>query len=197
MRSDLAAQSDIDLLRAVAGGDSDAFMAIYDRYNRIAFGLAWRILGNAQTAEEVVQDAFMQVWHRAEGFDFSGSANVRGWILTIVHHRAIDGYRRHQRHDQRAVSLDDHLEMRSIGDTWDDVARILEEDEVREALDTLPEDQRRTVELAYFTGLSQREIAEREDAPLGTVKGRLRLGLNRLRTALTVAGQDASRSRQG
>jgi RNA polymerase sigma-70 factor (ECF subfamily) len=197
LRIDPAAQSDTALLQAVAARDSDALMAVYDRYNRIAFGLAWRILGDAQLAEEVVQDAFMQVWNRADGFDFSGSANVRGWILTIVHHRAIDAWRRNHRHDSRATTLDDHLELRSMADTWEDVSRRLTQEEVRDALDGLPDDQRRAVELAYFGGMSQREIAEHERAPLGTVKGRMRLGLNKLRTVLSVADQHKASERQG
>jgi RNA polymerase sigma-70 factor, ECF subfamily len=197
LRSDVTAQSDTELLRAVAARDSDAFLAVYDRYNRVAFGLAYRILGDAQGAEEVVQDAFMQVWNRADGFDFSSGGNVRGWVMTIVHHRAIDAYRRTQRHDRHAVTLDDHLELRSLADTWDDVSERLVQEEMREALDVLPDEQRRAVELAYFGGLSQREIADREATPLGTVKGRLRLGLNKLRTVLTVSDQQHQSSEQG
>jgi RNA polymerase sigma-70 factor (ECF subfamily) len=194
--ADLAAQTDLDLLRAVAGGDSEAFLAFYDRYRRLAFGLAYRILDDAATAEEVVQDAFMQVWHRAGSFDASGSANVRGWLMTIVHHRAIDGLRRARRQDDRSVTLDDQLELRSLADTWEDVDRRLTQETMRAALDELPEDQRRAIELAYFGGLSQREIATREQAPLGTVKGRMRLGLNKLRTTLAGSGErDAPQGR--
>ncbi len=184
MGSDLAARTDMELLQAVAAGDSAAFIAVYDRYNRIAFGLAYRILGDPSLAEEAVQDAFMQVWRRAATFDVRDGANVRGWVLTIVHHRAIDAHRRSQRHADRQVTLDERLELRSLVDTWEVVAQRLDGEEVREALDLLPEEQRRAVELAYFGGLTQKEIAEREAAPLGTVKGRLRLGLNKLRTML-------------
>ncbi len=187
MPAEHGAQTDVELLRAVAGGDSQAFIALYDLYNRLAFGLAYRVLGDAASAEEAVQDAFMQVWGRADSFEDRGSANVRGWLLTIVHHRAIDTQRRSSRHSQRTTTLDEHLELRALGDTWDDVAQQLTTDEIRLALDDLPDDQRRAIELAYFGGLSQREIAEREAAPLGTVKGRMRLGLNKLRTVLTVA----------
>jgi RNA polymerase sigma-70 factor (ECF subfamily) len=194
---DLAAPTDIHLLRAVAEGDSEAFLAIYDRYRRLAFGLAWRILDDPSSAEEVVQDAFMQVWNRAAGFDASGSANVRGWLLTIVHHRAIDSWRRSHRHDDRSVALDDQLELRSLADTWETVDRRLTQEEMRAALDGLPDDQRRAVELAYFGGLTQAEIAEREETPLGTVKGRLRLGLNKLRTTLTVAGEQRPSTGRG
>lgn len=164
-------------------------MAMYDRYRRVAFGLAYRVLDDPSSAEEVVQDAFMQVWRRAEQFDSSGSANVRGWLLTIVHHRAVDIWRRTHRHDDRSVTLDEELELRSLADTWEDVDRHLTQEEVRQALDDLPDDQRRAIELAYFGGLTQREIAAREDAPLGTVKGRMRLGLNKLRTTLATMGE--------
>lgn len=190
MSSNFGAQSDIDLLRAVASRDDQAFMAFYDRYHRVAFGLAYRILNDPQRAEEVIQDAFMQVWNRAAGFDFTKSGNVRGWTLTIVHNRAIDAYRRNHRHDQAAVTLEDHLDLRSLADTWEDVAVRLTQEEMREALESLPVDQRRAVELAYFGGLSQSEIAEQESAPLGTVKGRLRLGLNKLRTVLTTSDRE-------
>jgi RNA polymerase sigma-70 factor, ECF subfamily len=197
LRSDRAAPSDTDLLRAVAAGDSAAFMAVYDRYSRVAFGLAYRILGDPSAAEEAVQDAFMQVWNRAGSFDYRGSANVRGWLLTIVHHRAIDAYRRSHQRDKMLVTLDEHLELRASADTWEDVSQRITQEEMREALETLPDDQRRAVELAYFSGLSQSEIAAREGMPLGTVKGRLRLGLNKLRTALAVSGQQKSPSSQG
>lgn len=192
MTSNAGAQSDIDLLRAIIARDADAFMALYDRYHRMAFGLAYRMLDDPSRAEEAVQDAFMQVWNRASSFDFNKSGNVRGWVMTIVHHRAIDLHRRHGRHDSQSVSLDDHLDLRSKADTWADVSRTLTQEEMREAMDTLPEEQRRTIELAYFGGLSQSEIAQREDMPLGTVKGRMRLGLNKLRTVLTSFEQERS-----
>lgn len=191
VRSDHISRSDLELLRAAAAGDSRAFMALYDRYNRLAFGLVYRVLGEAASAEEVVQDAFLQVWHRAATFEDRGDANVRGWLLTIVHHRAIDTQRRAARHTERTTTLDERLELRALGGTWEDVAARLTAEEMRTALDDLPQDQRRAIELAYFGGLTQREIADREAMPLGTVKGRMRLGLNKLRTLLTVADNDS------
>lgn len=187
-----AALSDLELLQAVTTGDNAAFMALYDRYNRIAFGLAYRILGNAGAAEEAVQDAFMQVWTRAATFQDRGEGSVRSWLLAIVHHRAIDTHRRSARHSQRTVNLDDHLELRALGEVWDDVDQKLTAEELRTALDSLPRDQRQTIELAYFGGLSQSEIAQQEAMPLGTVKGRMRLGLSKLRTVLTMAERDAA-----
>lgn len=170
-------------------------MAIYDRYRRLAFGLAYRVLDDPSSAEEVVQDAFMQVWSRAGTFDSSGNANVRGWLMTIVHHRAIDTWRRAHRHEVRSVTLDEELELRSLADTWADVDRLLTQEEMRQALDTLPDDQRRAVELAYFGGMTQSEIAAQEDTPLGTIKGRMRLGLNKLRTTLTITGEQRTTER--
>ncbi len=190
MTSNAAAQSDTDLLRAVIARDADAFMVLYDRYHRLAFGLAYRMLDDPPRAEEAVQDAFMQVWSRSSSFDFDKSGNVRGWLMTIVHHRAIDLHRRHGRHEGQAVPLDDHLDLRSQADVWEDVSRTLTQAAMREAMDTLPDDQRRAIELAYFGGLSQTEIARREQMPLGTVKGRMRLGLNKLRTVLTSFDQE-------
>lgn len=185
-----AAPSDLELLRATARGDNQAFMALYDRYARLAFGLAYRVLADAPSAEEAVQDAFMQVWNRAATFEDRGDANVRGWLLTIVHHRAIDVHRRAARHTEQSVTLDDRLELRALGGTWDEVARHLTTEEMRAALNDLPDDQRRTIEFAYFGGLTHQEIADHEAMPLGTVKGRMRLGLNKLRTLLTQAEND-------
>ena len=196
MPPDHASQSDLELMQAVTTGDNAAFMALYDRYNRIAFGLAYRILGNAGAAEEAVQDAFMQLWSRAGTWQDRGEGSVRSWLLAIVHHRAIDTHRRSARHDQRSVNLDDHLELRALGEVWEDVDQRLTAEEIQTALDTLPHDQRQTIELAYFGGLTQSEIAAQEDMPLGTVKGRMRLGLSKLRTALTMAERDAT-SRSG
>ena len=135
MPPDFAAQSDLELLRAVAAGDSLAFMALYDRYSRLAFGLAYRVLGEATAAEEAVQDAFMQIWSRAATFEDRGDANVRGWMLTIVHHRAIDTHRRSARHSERTTTLDERLELRALGGTWEDVSRRLANEDMRAALD--------------------------------------------------------------
>jgi RNA polymerase sigma-70 factor, ECF subfamily len=189
---DEVALADVEMLRAVATGDSDAFMALYDRHNNVAFGLAYRILGNAASAEEAVQDAFMQVWSRAATFEDRGDSNVRGWLLTIVHHRAIDMLRRSAKHDQRQTTLDERLELHSLSNTWEDVAQRLNAEEIRTALNGLPAEQRRAIDLAYFGGLSQQEIADQEALPLGTVKGRMRLGLNKLRVVLTMAEQKSS-----
>lgn len=176
---------DTDLMSAIAGRDKSAVMTMYDRYGRLAFALAYRIVGEAQLAEEVVQDAFMQVWNRAETFDRARGNNVRGWLMTIVHNRAIDMRRRDIDKRPPHVPIDDVHDVLSVPDVWREVAANLTREQMRAAVDTLPYDQRRAIELAYFEGLTHGEIAERENAPLGTVKGRLRLGLGKLRTVLT------------
>lgn len=176
---------DTDLMSAIADRDKSAVMTMYDRYGRLAFALAYRIVGEAPLAEEVVQDAFLQVWNRAETFDRARGNNVRGWLMTIVHNRAIDMRRRDIDKRPPLVPIDDVHDVLSVPDVWGEVAANLTRDQMRAAVDTLPHDQRRAIELAYFEGLTHGEIAERENAPLGTVKGRLRLGLGKLRTVLT------------
>lgn len=175
---------DSDLIQAIARQDSDALMHLYDRYNRLCFAVAYRIVNDASLAEEVVQDAYLQVWNRASTFDFERGRNVRGWLLTIVHHRSIDFRRRYHDRQVGQVSLDDVEYSLSVPDVWRDVSATLTRDEMRSAIDTLPQDQKRAIQLAYFEGLTHGEIAEREGTPLGTVKGRIRLGLKKLHTEL-------------
>lgn len=177
-------RTDIDLIQGIATGDAPSLMALYDRYNRLAFGLALRILDNPAMAEEAVQDAFLQVWNRATSFDTNRGVNVRGWLMTIVHNRSIDLRRRDIDRKPRSVPLEDMEQRLSTPDAWREVSISITADTMRSAISTLPADQRRTIELAYFEGLSHGEIAEREQAPLGTVKGRMRLGLRKLRDTL-------------
>lgn len=178
-------RDDGELIQAISDRDKIAVMQLYDRYGRLAFALAYRIVGDPSLAEEVVQDAFLQVWNRAETFDLARGNNVRGWLMTIVHNRSIDVRRRDLDRRPPAIALDDVSDRLSVPDVWGDVAANLDRDQMRAAIDTLPRDQRRTIELAFFEGLTHGEIAERENTPLGTVKGRLRLGLGKLRTVLS------------
>lgn len=170
------------LVGAVAAGDGSALMAIYDRYNRQAFGLAFRILGDAATAEEVVQDAFMALWRTAETFD-TNRGQVRSWLLTIVHNRSIDRLRA-----SRKTSGSVELEVADYAgvndDPWDAVTDQIDGAQVRAAVADLPAEQRSTIEMAYFQGLTHQEIAEQTQIPLGTVKGRMRLGLRKLAVSL-------------
>lgn len=171
-------------MQAIALHNTEALRTLYDRYGRIAFALAYRVIGEASGAEEIVQDAFETVWNKGQGFDPAKGGNVRGWLLTIVHRRAIDYRRREFDRPPNRVPMDGLDQVLSTPDVWKDVSANLLTEHVREAMQTLPVDQRRAIELAYFEGLSHGEIAGREDVPLGTVKGRLRLGLRKLSDVL-------------
>ncbi len=171
---------DEELIAAVARRDSSAVVALYDRYGRIAFALAYRILEDAALAEETVQDAFLLVWRRASTFDPTRGGNVRAWLLTVVHNRAIDARRRYIDRRQRPVPLENVEAVLSVPDVWPEVSAQLTREEVRAAVETLPAEQRQAIELAYFEGLTHQEISQRINVPLGTVKGRLRLGLKKM-----------------
>jgi RNA polymerase sigma-70 factor (ECF subfamily) len=170
---------DDELIAAVARGDHPALLALYDRHGGIAYGLACRVLGEAGAAEEAVQEAFLRVWRRAETFDPS-RGRARPWLLTIVHHCAIDLLRRRAGAPPVVAGLDEIAERMPAVDAWSDLSGRLDSERVRAAVAALPGEQRRAIEMAYFDGLTHREIAERDGLPLGTVKGRLRLGLRRL-----------------
>ena len=175
-------ETDEELIKRAAAEDGAALMALYDRYNRQAFGLAFRILGEATSAEEVVQDAYLALWRNARSFD-TARGGVRTWLLTIVHNRAIDRIRAAR---SRAATVE--LEVADYAgvasDPWDEVTDRLDGAQVRAAVAELPPDQRNAIELAYFQGLTHHEIAVRTEMPLGTVKGRLRLGLRKLAVSL-------------
>ena len=177
--------ADDELIAALARGDHGALLTLYDRYGRIAYGLAYRVLGDPGAAEEAVQDAFLRVWRRAATFDPARARGaVRAWLLTIVHHCAIDLLRRRAGAPAVVAGLDEIAERQAVPDAWSDVSGRLDQERVRSAVATLPGEQRRAIELAFFDGLTHREIAERDGLPLGTVKGRLRLGLRRLYSLL-------------
>jgi RNA polymerase sigma-70 factor (ECF subfamily) len=173
------------LLARIAAGDSQALGELYDRYARIAIAVAYRVLGEHGASEDVVQEAFLAVWRRVDSFDPT-RGTARSWLLTIVRNGAIDRRRgRHGRALQDATLDDVAFWLATPGDeTFDVVASTVEAELVREALATLPPDQREAIELAFFGGLTHQEIAQRTGAPLGTIKGRMRLGLHRMRASL-------------
>ncbi|MGA7672885.1 MAG: sigma-70 family RNA polymerase sigma factor [Nitrolancea sp.] len=175
------------VLESIAKSDPDALVMLYDRYGRLAFGLAYRILGDAATAEEVVQDAFMNVWRKAESFD-AERGNIRTWLLSIVRNRAIDQLRGRYGRQRDEIDFDKLEPVLSGQDLWTEVVRGLRAEAVRGAIIDLPDEQRSAIELAYFEGLTHREIAEKTGIPLGTIKSRLRLGLRKLHETLTVSG---------
>lgn len=183
MQAEPSQVSDTDLLRSVARGDEQALAAIYDRYRLILFGLILRILHDRQEAEDVLQEAFLQVWRRATDFDES-RGRAFTWLVTIARSRALDRLRSL---GSRA-KLADEVVAHSLGDAAGDAAADALRSEqgviVRRALAELPEEQRQALFLAYFEGLTQSEIADRLGDPLGTVKTRMRSGLIRLRELL-------------
>ncbi len=180
----LESLADEELMARVAEGDPAAFGVIYDRHSTAAYSLAYRIAGRRSAADDVVQEAFLSLWRSARRYD-EARGSVRTFILGIVHNRSIDGLRRATVHDSRRAS-DEGIEERFAAPERTDaeVARRDEAHTVRRALADLPGDQQKVLELAYFGGFSQTEIADMIEAPLGTVKGRMRLGLEKLRTAL-------------
>jgi len=171
-------------MELVARADPEAYEVIFDRHVSAAYALAYRICGEAASADDATQDAMLGVW-RSAGSYRAHLGSVRAWILTIAHHRAIDLVRRRTRRDLKLVHDEAAAERLPAGE--DVEAHALEREqreEVRELLDALPEEQRRVVELGYYAGFSQAEIAEVLSLPLGTVKSRTRLGLIRLKRAL-------------
>lgn len=177
--------SDEALIAAIARGDHDALGLLYDRYSRLAISVAFRVLGDHQTAEDTVQDAFLAVWRRVELFD-PQRGSARAWLLTIVRNAAVDRRRgRHARALQDTPLDEIDFRLATEGEeTFAAVASSVEAERVRDALAVLPAEQREAIELAYFGGLTHQEIAERTGAALGTVKGRMRLGLHKLRASL-------------
>jgi RNA polymerase sigma-70 factor (ECF subfamily) len=176
--------ADEDLMHLVRKGEARAFELIVERHQSAAFGLAYRMTGTRATAEDVVQEALVSLWRSNARYD-RARGSVRTWILGIVHNRAIDALRRHNVHDRRRAS-DEGIEERfeAAERTEVEVARREEADEIRAALRELPPEQGRVIELAYYGGFTHVEIADMIDEPLGTVKGRMRLGLTKMRGAL-------------
>jgi len=181
---DIRNLADEEAMQLVSEGDPRAFELIYDRHGAAAFSLAYRMVGNRVAAEDITQEAFLSIWRSRLRYDQS-RGSVRTWVLGIVHKRTIDALRRGASHDRRQETLDgveEHHEAPVRTDV--EAARREEARSVRSALETLPDEQRRTIELAYFGGFSHSEIAELLEQPIGTVKGRMRLGLDKLRRQL-------------
>lgn len=178
--------SDHALLALVARRDRDAFARLYDRYATPAYSLALRVVRDRDLAADVVQNAFLAVWDRAGAFDADRGA-AAGWILALVHHRAVDLVRREQR--RRAEPLEGRAELGDPGATVEEVAWLsVSADSIRRALEQLPDPHREVIELAYFAGYTQAELAERLAVPLGTVKSRTFAAMAALRRSLTEMG---------
>src|SRR6188508_791979 len=190
MRRHLAHLSDEALVALVARGDEDALAELYDRIGRIAYGLALRVLRDDRLAEDAVQDGFLAAWRTAATFR-PERAKASTWVLTLVHRRAVDLVRREER--RRAEPLAEEVSVAEAAEPTEEAAWLrFERERVQAALGQLPDTQREALELAYYGGFSQSELAERLGVPLGTIKSRMFAGLARLRELLDDSTQEGS-----
>ena len=173
--------SDEAVVALIARSDEQALAELYDRFGRVAYGLARRILRDESLAEDAVQDAFLTAWRRADTF-MPERAKASTWLLTLVHRRAVDLVRRENR--RRAEPIDDTAEAPAAGTAEEVVWLRFERERVQAALRQLPDQQREALELAYYGGFTQSELAERLGQPIGTIKSRMFSGLGRLRDLL-------------
>ncbi len=172
--------ADEELIALVVEGDAGAFAVLYDRHARVAYSLAYRMMGEKQAAEDLVQDALLKAW-RGAGSYRAERGSVRTWLLSIVHNRGIDQLRslasRRRTQEKIEATAPKSQPSEAFAESWANSQR----EQVREALKSLPEEQLKTLELAYFSGYTHVEIAELLELPLGTVKGRMRLGLKKMK----------------
>ncbi len=176
--------ADEELMQLVQTGEPRALEVIFDRHGGPAFSLAYRMCGRRAMSEDIVQEAFVSVWRSGARYD-RARGSVRSWVLSAVHNRAIDAFRRESTREHRNVHDDGISERLPAAErTEEEVARRDDARQVRSALEQLPRDQRHVIELAYFGGFTHAEIADMLELPAGTVKGRMRLGLAKLRLAL-------------
>lgn len=179
--------ADEDLIALVENGDPEAFAGIYDRHSRAAYSLVYRMTGERQAAEDLVQEVFFRVWRAARSYR-AERGSVRTWILSIAHNRGIDYLRsnasRRRTQDKVELTAVTSQPSEAFGETWRNSQRT----EVQQALQTLPPEQLKILELAYYSGYTHVEIAELLDLPLGTVKGRMRLGLKKMKSFFDARG---------
>jgi RNA polymerase sigma-70 factor, ECF subfamily len=181
---DIRSLADEDVMQLVQGGDPRAFEILYDRHGGAAFSMAYRVVGDRLAAEDISQEAFLSIWRSRLRYR-PERGSVRTWVLGIVHHRAVDSLRRNLIHERRrSRSAEEAEEQEAPELTEVEAARREEARMVRRALDSLPDDQCRVIELAYFGGFTHSQIADALGMPIGTVKGRMRLGLDKLRREL-------------
>ncbi|MGH2475470.1 MAG: sigma-70 family RNA polymerase sigma factor [Candidatus Limnocylindrales bacterium] len=180
----VADDADRAVMARVADGELQALDALYERYKTMAYSIAYRITNDASLAEDVVQDAFLGAWRNASRY-VEGRGSVKTWLLSIVHHRAIDAVRRRRPTTELPEREAVPPAPFRLPDVWAEVSANLDAERVRAALAILSDVQREAIELAYFGGLTQVEVAERTGTPLGTVKSRMRLGLLALRRELS------------
>ena len=188
---DLRGLADEELMELVGAGEARAFEVLFDRHAGAGYSLAYRMCGSRALAEDIVQEAFLSLWRSGTGYD-RARGSVRSWVLGAVHNRAVDALRRAGAKTSRDVSDDGIAERLRAPDSTDvQVERRDQARRVRSALDELPADQRQVIELAYFGGLSHSQISEMLGLAPGTVKGRMRLGLSKMRYALGEAERAA------
>jgi RNA polymerase sigma factor (sigma-70 family) len=183
---DISEARDRDLVRRVRDRDEEAFRGLFARYAPTAKALALRVVRQSHLAEEIVQEAFMAVWRNPDAYD-DGRGSVRSWLMGMVHHRAVDLVRREEAYRRRAEDSIPEAKQEQVDHAEEVTERVALPQErriVREALDELPQEQRAVLEMMYFDGLSQSQIAQKTGLPLGTVKSRTLLGMRRMRTAL-------------
>jgi RNA polymerase sigma-70 factor (ECF subfamily) len=184
--------SDEALVALVARGDENALAELYDRIGRVAYGIAYRILRDERLAEDAVQEGFLAVWRSAAAFR-PERAKASTWIVTLVHRRAVDIVRREERRRVEPLESEERSDVADPAGSAEDEAWLeFERERVQSALRGLPDAQRETLELAYYGGYSQSELAERLGVPLGTIKSRMFAGLTRLREVLDDAESTGS-----
>jgi len=192
MRRQHAHLSDEALVALVARRDENALAELYDRVGRIAYGLALRVVRDDRLAEDAVQEGFLTVWRTAATFR-AERAKASTWILTLVHRRAVDLVRREERRRVEPLPDDNATASGPVAEPTDEAAWLgFERERVQSALRQLPDVQREAIELAYYGGFSQSELAERLGVPLGTIKSRMFAGLARLRELLDESAQEGS-----
>jgi len=180
-----AGEWELTVRKRLAAGDESALNEVYDQYASFVYGLALRVIGDARAAEDVSQDVFVAVWQRPEAFD-PERGSLRTWLGTLAHRRAVDYVRREEARRRRSER--DASRRASVPDVEEIAVALVTAERVRDALDLLPDEQRRAIQLAYFGGKTYRQVAEVLGIPEGTAKSRLRLGLRRIADALEAQG---------
>jgi RNA polymerase sigma-70 factor (ECF subfamily) len=188
-RGGLRELADEDLMQLVRDGEARAFEVVFDRHGGASFSLAYRMCGRRAIAEDVVQEAFLSLWRSGARYDPT-RGSVRSWVLSAVHNRAIDALRRGVVRDRHSVDDEEAVERAAASESTE--AEVVRRDEartLRDALGELPSDQRHVIELAYFGGFTHTQIAAMLELPVGTIKGRMRLGLTKMRLKLGDAAE--------
>ena len=183
-------QTDEQLISAICTGNEAAIETLYERYHRFAYVLAYRILRDPVAAEDIVQDAFLSIWRKASSYQ-AQTGSVQSWIQAIVRNRSIDKIRASAHRDYQWSPLqveNDQDPPSEEPDVWEQAWQSEQHRIIYEVMEQIPEEQRKVIELAYFGGLTHAEIAEQYEIPLGTVKGRMRLGLQKMKSLLAERG---------